>query len=321
LSQGATDVNSLVLHCPGKIGPGKGKRIILVSGDDEYRSEEGLPQLAKILAEHHGFDCTVLFPIDPKDGTINPKEPSNIPGLENLDSADLAILMLRFRHLPDSQMKHIADYVASGRPLIGMRTSTHAFDNAEATTYGRFGWQSKQWPGGFGREILGETWIDHHGHHGQQSTRGILPPAVASHPILRGIHDGDIWGPTDVYAARLPLPSGTLTLVLGQVVAGMKPNDPPAPGNQNNPMMPIAWVRKRPSGKEMPQRIFTTTMGSAEDLQSEGLRRLLVNASYWCLGMEAEIPEKARVELVGEYHPHHMKFDGFTKGVHPSDLR
>src|SRR5947207_14650291 len=76
----------------GKAGPGKGKHIVLVSGDEEYRSEEALPQLGKILARHHGFKCTVLFAIDPKTGTIDPRVNNNIPGLEALRSADLMIL-------------------------------------------------------------------------------------------------------------------------------------------------------------------------------------------------------------------------------------
>src|SRR5207253_1167366 len=104
----------------GYNGPGKGKHVVLVSGDEEYRSEEALPQLAKILARHHGFKCTVLFAIDPKDGTINPNQSSNIPGLEALKPADLLVIFTRFRDLPDEQMKHIVDYVESGRPIIGM---------------------------------------------------------------------------------------------------------------------------------------------------------------------------------------------------------
>src|SRR4051812_13251852 len=101
------------LILPGQQGPGKGKRVRLGSGDEEYRSEQALPQLARILSERHGFDCTVLFAIDPKDGTINPNFNSNIPGLEALDTADLLVLMTRFRDLPDEQMKHFADYVES----------------------------------------------------------------------------------------------------------------------------------------------------------------------------------------------------------------
>src|SRR5271167_1524841 len=97
--------NPWVVYSGGD-GPGKGKHIVLVSGDEEYRSEEALPQLGKILAKHHGFKCTVLFAIDPKDGTINPNV-SDIPGLEALRTADLLVLFTRFRNLPDEQMKHL----------------------------------------------------------------------------------------------------------------------------------------------------------------------------------------------------------------------
>src|ERR1700730_18022133 len=134
-------------------GPGKGKHIVLVSGDEEYRSEEALPQLAHILAKHHGFKCTVLFALDPKDGTINPNRNDNIPGLEALATADLMVIATRFRNLPDEQMKHIDDYVESGRPIIGMRTATHAF-NLVSKTYTRYTWANKD--GGFGRQVLGE---------------------------------------------------------------------------------------------------------------------------------------------------------------------
>src|SRR5262245_16622983 len=86
----------------GGEGPGKGKRIVLLSGDEEYRSEEALPMLAKILAVRHGFTCTVLFPINAADGTIDPINQTNIPGMEALDSADLCVMALRFRELPDA---------------------------------------------------------------------------------------------------------------------------------------------------------------------------------------------------------------------------
>src|SRR5688572_269954 len=153
-------------------GPGKGKHVVLISGDEEYRSEETMPQLGKILAKHHGFKCTVLFAIDPKDGTINPNRNDNIPGLEALKTADLAIVFLRFRNLPDDQMKHIVDYVDSGRPIIGLRTATHAFQIKAGQNYAKYDWLSKEWDGGFGRQVLGESWLSHHGNHGTQSTRG-----------------------------------------------------------------------------------------------------------------------------------------------------
>lgn len=303
----------------GQDGPGKGKRVVLISGDEEYRSEEALPQLGKILAVHHGFTCTVLFAINPEDGSIDPNRNDNIPGLENLASADLVIIATRFRKLPDEQMKHFVDYVNRGRPIIGLRTATHAFDLPDNSTYGRYGWRSKQWDGGFGRQVLGETWISHHGAHGKQSTRGIVAADAQSHPILRGIKDGDVWGPSDVYGVRLPLPGDSRPLVMGQVLEGMQPTDKPLEGSKNEPMMPVAWTKsyETPEGKR--GRVFTTTMGASQDLTSEGLRRLLVNAAYWSVGLEDQIPEKSKVDLVGDYKPLPFRVGGFEKGRKPSD--
>src|SRR6476659_8403021 len=112
-------------------GVGKGKHIVLVSGDEEYRSEEALPQLGKILAKHHGFKCTVLFAIDPTTGIINPNVNNNIPGLENLKTADLMVIFTRFRNLPDEQMKYVADYIQAGKPVVGLRTAPTPSTTAE----------------------------------------------------------------------------------------------------------------------------------------------------------------------------------------------
>src|SRR5437667_11849105 len=110
----------------GKDGPGKGKHIVFVTGDEEYRSEEGLPMLAKILAVRHGFKCTVLFPINPADGTIDPNNQTNIVGLQNLANADLMVILARFREPPADQMKYVVDFINAGKPAFGLRTATHA---------------------------------------------------------------------------------------------------------------------------------------------------------------------------------------------------
>jgi type 1 glutamine amidotransferase len=298
-------------------GPGKGKHIVLVSGDEEYRSEEMLPQLGKILAKRHGFRCTVLFAIDKKDGTINPNQHDNIPGLEALKTADLLVLFTRFRNLPDDQMKHLADYIESGRPIIGLRTATHAFNVKGDSSYGKYTWNNKE--GGFGRMVLGETWVSHHGDHGKQSTRGVIAPGAENHPILRGLKDGDIWGPTDVYGVHLPLPGDSKPLVLGQVLKGMKPTDEPVAGQKNDPMMPIAWTKSYTGSAGKTARTFCSTIASSQDFESEGLRRLLVNACYWGLGMESQIPTKTNVELVGEYKASPFRGNGFVKGLKPGD--
>ena len=298
----------------GKSGPGQGKHIVFLSGDEEYRSEQSLPMLAKILAVRHGYNCTVLFAINPADGTIDPVTLTNIPGMAALDSADLCVMGLRFRELPDEQMKHFVDYLNPGKPIIALRTSTHAFayEHNHQSPYAKYDWQSKEWPGGFGRQVLGETWVDHHGAHGKESTAGVINPRYKDNPILRGVED--LWVPTDVYTVTR-LPADATVLVWGEVLKGMKPTDPPVEGVKNNPMMPVVWLRNYQGSK-----IFTTTMGAAVDLQNESLRRMLVNAAYWATGLADKIPAKADVNYVGEYKPLWFGFGKFAKGVKPEDL-
>lgn len=315
---------------PEGAGPGKGKHIVLISGDDEYRSEEALPQLAKVLSKHHGFKCTVLFSVDKKTGFIQPEaRAKNIPGLEALKTADLCVLFLRFRDLPDDQMKHIDDYLQTGKPLIGLRTSTHAFEVPRGKKYHKWANSSsvKGWEGGFGRQVFGEKWISHHGNHGSQATRGILVKSEKEHPILRGIKDGDIFGPTDVYGVRLPLPGDSKPLVLGQVVAGMKPTDGPAPKRKvrgkevdpNDPMMPIAWTKSYSPKDGVKAKTFCCTCCSAQDLESAGLRRLLVNACFHLLGLDEKITPTLKVGIVGEYRPSKFGFGGYVKMKKPAD--
>jgi type 1 glutamine amidotransferase len=313
----------------GHAGPAHGKRIVFVTGDEEYRSEEGMPQLARILARLGGH-CTVLFAIDKKTGAIDPGVLDHIPGLEALDHADLMVLFTRFRDLPDAQMKHIADYVETGRPIVALRTATHAFDPKTSKTYERYGWRSKTWEGGFGRQVLGETWVAHHGGHGTQSTLGVLPDTLEDRPLLRGLAGATIWDSTDVYAVRLPLPEGCTPLVHGQVLAGMTPDSGPAPARKdtksgktidlNLPMMPLAWTRewKAPSGKTA--RVFTTTLGSAQGFAQEGTRRLLVNACLWALGREESITPDLDVSLASAFDPTPFGFGKHKRGVRPADL-
>jgi hypothetical protein len=303
----------------GKSGPGHGKHIVLLSGDEEYRSEEGLPMLAKVLAERHGFKCTVLFAINPASGAIEPTVLDNIPGLETLDTADVCLMALRFRELPHAQMKHFVDYLDAGKPIIALRTSTHAFqyNRDKQDPYAKYDWRNRDWPGGFGQQVLGETWVNHHGNHGHESTRGILDDALKDHPVLRGV--ADIWGPTDVYAVA-HLPADAKVLVRGQVLSGMKPSDPPVAGPKNNPMMPLVWVRDYTGPSAKTSRILTTTMGAAVDLENPGLRRLLVNACYWCAGLANQIPPQANVDYVGQYKPGWFGYGKFKPGIKPEDL-
>jgi type 1 glutamine amidotransferase len=302
----------------GGEGLGKGKHIVLISGDEEYRSEEALPMLGKILARKYGFKCTVLFAVDPKTGHIDVETLDNIPGLENLQTADLMIIFTRFRELPDEQMKYIDDYIRKGKPVIGLRTATHAFyyKKNPGNKYAKYSFNSKikGWEDGFGRRILGETWINHHGKHGKEGTRGLINgiPKDEKNPILNGV--ADIWGPTDVYTVR-QLSGDAQVLVYGQSTNGLSPD---SGVNLNKSIMPVAWTNNYKGENGATGRVFATTMGASIDLKSEDLRRLLINASLWCVGLESKIPDKADVDVIGDYNPTMFGYDLFQKGVLPS---
>lgn len=302
----------------GGEGPGKGKHIVLISGDEEYRSEEALPMLAQILSVKNGFKCTVLFAIDPETGAIDAMNQTNIPGLEQLETADLMVIFIRFRELPDAQMKYIDKYLKSGKPVVAIRTATHAFNykRNKNSPFAHYDFQSKKkgWEDGFGKVILGETWVDHHGHHGHEGTRGLINGIAqnARHPILNGVKD--IWCPTDVYTTR-KLPDNTEVLVYGQSTKGMTADAPP---NLDKSVMPVAWTRTYTSASGKKGRVFTSTMGASIDLLNEDLRRMMVNACYWATGLEDKTPEKADVDFVTPFTPTMFSPDLFRQGTYPS---
>lgn len=303
-------------------GEAKGKHIVLLAGDEEYRSEEAMPMLGKLLSQRHGFKCTVLFSLAP-DGTIDPTAGGSLSHSEALDSADAIVMLLRFRHWDEAASKKFEAAVSRGVPIIGLRTSTHAFNGyPKGSPFESWNFGNK---GGWGRKFLGETWVSHWGKHKVEATKGIIEEANASHPILRGV--SDIFGNTDVYEAAPP--ADAKILVRGQILQGMTPDSPPASyskktaGSQveqdvNKPMMPVAWVRtvKNDAGTE--NKVFCTTMGAATDLTVEGTRRMVVNAVFWGLGLE--VPEKTDVTLVGDYQPTMYGFKGFKPGLKPDDF-
>lgn len=317
LMAGRALAEPFVVH-DGFDGPGKGKHIVFVTGDEEYRSEESMPQLARILAVHHGFKCTVLFAINKETGEIDPQTIDNIPGLEALETADLMVIFTRFRELPDEQMRRIIDYTNSGKPIVGLRTATHAFryEKNPNSPYAKWSFRATgEYEGGYGRQVLGETWIRHYGQHQKESTRGLIAEGMEDHPIVKGCED--IWGPSDVYAITT-LSGDSRPLIMGQVLVGMEPDDEP---NAEKELVPIAWTKTYTGELGKTARVFTTTMGHGGDLKSEGLRRLLVNACYWGMGMEDQIPDRSKVDLVGEYDPNPIGVGGHKRGLKPEDYK
>jgi hypothetical protein len=103
---------------------------------------------------------------------------------------------------------------------------------------------------------------------------------------------------------------------MGQVLSGMSPDDKPNPKKE---LVPIAWVKTYTGDKGKASRIFCTTLGHGNDLDNEGVRRLLVNGCFWCMAMEDQIPDKACVDLVGAYDPAPIGMGGHKTGLMPSD--
>ena len=206
----------------GTDGPGKGKHIVFLAGDHEYRSEETLPELARVLAKHQGFKCTVLFNVDTKSGEIVPGN-SNMPGMEALDTADLAVVFLRFQNFPADQMKHFAAYLDRGGPVVGLRTATHAFKIPGDGEFKKYSWEYKgdDYLTGFGHQVLGQSWVGHYGANHKQSTRITIVPALAGHPILRGVKD--VWVQAGGYVGK-PVDGEILTMA--QPLDGMTADSP-----------------------------------------------------------------------------------------------
>jgi len=314
----ALRADSVAITYPPRPGPGSGRHLVFLTGDEEYRGEEGLPMLAKILSQRHGFKCTVLFALDP-NGTINPDNNTSVPGSAALESADGIVMLLRFRQWPDDAMKRFADAVARGVPIVALRTSTHAFRFPEnsASRYKRFN--------NFGREVLGENWVSHWGANRRGATRGIIEPGAENDPLLRGVRD--VFGDSGVYETH-PVADAKI-LLRGQVLQGMSPTDPPDTAQRktrksdggeqgiNDPMMPVAWTRLNRNSNGNTNRVFCTTMGAATDLANESLRRLVINAVLW--GFELEVPAATDVQYVDPYEPAAYAFRGYRRGLRPDD--
>lgn len=257
----------------------KKPHIVFVTGDCEYRSEITMPMIAKILEAKHGMKCSIAYAVDPKTGKITPKHLSNIQGLEDLKSADLVVFEMRFRQLPDDQLQKILDYVNSGKPIVGLRTSTHAFRYAKG--------DNTKYNDGFGRDVFGQRWISHHGHNSSTA----VTVTEKDHPVTRGVKEKfhcRSW----LYNVA-PLVGDCTPLLMGEALMGEKPD-----GKVFSKMPhPVAWTKTYKKA-----RVFFTTLGHPKDFEQESMRKMLINGIFWALGREKDIPaDGCNAEIQGEY--------------------
>jgi hypothetical protein len=298
----------------GSGGIGQGKHIVYVASDHEYRGEEALPALARIMAKHYGFKCTVIFGVSPEDGTILPGS-SELRGLEILKDADLMVIFMRFISMADDEMQHFVDYVDRGGPIVALRTSTHAFKiepDRKFYSYD-YNYPGEEFKLGFGRQVLGETWVTHYGKNHEQSSILIPEQDQKEHPVLRGV--GAMHTQAGGYTAD-PIDGSTI-LARGIILNGMNVD---APVDTTKELMPVAWVREHHSKSGKAARIFTTTQGASQDVLDANFRRMLLNAHFWCLGFEEQIAPENTVDFVGPYNPTDFSFTSFRRGVKPADI-
>ncbi|NBB21811.1 hypothetical protein GVN20_20780 [Runella sp. CRIBMP] len=308
------DVNKYRIVYKGEKGPGRGKNIVFITSDHEYRSEESLPALARILAKRYGFTCTVVFGLD-DNGFILPGS-SNLKGLDVLDKADLMVLFTRFSNFGDEEMQHFDKYIRRGGPIVAFRTATHAFSNKGNAKWGHYSWDYKgeksEWKDGFGELVLGETWVSHYGTNHKQASKLIPEEAQKEHPILRGVKD--MLAQSGGYTAY---PKNATVIARGQVLNGMTADAEP---DKTKELLPVAWIRTYSIDSGPSGRVFATTHGASEDLLSEGFRRMALNAAFWALGMEKQIKANNNIDFVGPYKPTTFNFNGYKANVKPADL-
>jgi hypothetical protein len=315
--------SDLWLTYKGGDGPGKGKHVVLLAAEQEYRAEQALPMLARTLSKHHGFDCTVLF-LTNEDGLVDVTEPSpvkekdkynRVPGMEHLAKADAFIWMSRFLKLTDEDADHLYNYFDSGKPIIALRTANHGLRGTKPYVVNgenvRLG------------DMLGGAFMKHHDGWKREATLGIVIDAQKRHPILTGIGENYVWGTTDVYRCHKEdhVPADCTALLMGQP---MKTLERDAPPNTDKVPLPIAWTKTWTGNNGKASPILHFTMGSAKDFENEGVRRVTINGLYWGLGMADQIESDSEMSIVGEYKPLKDGFNYEKLGVYPrpaSDFR
>ena len=233
------------------VAPAAVPHVVFLIGEREYKTQETLPKFAREeLIGKLRFRCTFVH-ADPKDG-------NSFPGIEAIDSADLLILSVRRRSLKVADLARVRKYLAAGRPLVGVRTASHAFHTKGKHPAGHAEWQE------FDPEVLGGHYVGHHGNKLVTTVETL--PSARVHPILAGVSTKPFDAGGSLYRVN-PLKKTCVPLMLGRV--------------KGAPAEPVAWTNTYRGG-----RIFYTSLGHPGDFQLPAFRRLLRNAIVWSLKRE-----------------------------------
>jgi nicotinamidase-related amidase/type 1 glutamine amidotransferase len=241
--------SDLLGGAPFRFAGDRPPHVIFIVGDSEYESGRTVPAWAKAELEPRGIRCTFL--------QDDPKKPFNLPQLAELPKADALFIAVKRRGVPPDQLAAIRDFAESGKPVLGIRTASHAFDPKKPEP------GMAVWPT-FDRDIFGGWYQNHYGKG--PATLATRAPEAKEHPVLTGIPSGELRFESHLYKCREFVP-GTTQLLIGKL--------------EGNPEVvePVAWVNEAPKRKA-----FYTSLGSPDDMAQPALRRLLLNAALWSVG-------------------------------------
>jgi len=238
----------------GVLGESVKPHVVFLIGEDEYHTAETLPAFAKEELEKRGLRCTFIY--------SDAKNKNEIPGLDALNSADLLFVSVRRRIPPPEQLAMIKAYVESGRPVVGIRTASHAFALLN---------KPDGWPG-FDKEVLGGDYKMHYDNTPEKGPPTVchVIEAAAKHPILAGVpaeftSKGTLYRNKNIAKDATPLLWGTFG----------------DSGEREN----VAWTHAYKGG-----RVFYTSLGHPDDFQNAAFRKLLLNGVFWAL--ERAVPAK-----------------------------
>ncbi|WP_165221573.1 isochorismatase family protein [Aquisphaera insulae] len=225
-------------------------RIAFLIDEDEYRTEVSLPAFA---SSHLTKDYRVTYLLG------SSRDPDDLPAIGELEGADGLLVSARRRLFPPAQVEALRRFVAAGKPVIGIRTASHAFAprKGKVPPEGHAAWEA------FDAEVLGGNYQNHHAE--SPPVVVTLAPGSKDHPILAGVDPARVRGHGSLYKVR-PLASTTTPLLIGSI-----------PGQEPEP---VAWTNQ-PASRN---RVFYTSLGQIDDFGSEDFNRLLANAIRWSLG-------------------------------------
>ena len=227
----------------------KRPHVTFLVSDDHYHADKTLPVFAQMLRQRYGCHCSVLH----GEGT------SDIQAVDELQSADCLVLYVRRLALPEKKLKAVRDYLASGKPLVGLRTASHAFDVRGKALEGQ-----AEWPQ-FDPEVLGGNYNGHGPN--ERGTDVMNVPEQSDHPILAGVEPRR-WHSVGSLYYTAPINEDATLLMTGSL---------------DDRVEPLTWVRTYKGG-----RVCYIGLGHPDDFKESQFGKLLVNAIFWA--MDREVP-------------------------------